>query len=138
MLWKIGKNQNIKFCIAKNWENHNMQKFTAGKYKQQQEYRSFTPSFVNNRFIWDNPQMDVLLEQTWHSTSAKNAHKLLQSMFVQPIVNANWAIKELGMAFSSANLLLKSLAELGILKETTDYSRNRLFVLEEYLNLFRD
>ena len=68
---------------------------------------------------------------------AKNAHKLLQSMFAQPIVNANWAAAELGMVFSSASLLLKSLTELGILKETTGFSRNRLFVLEEYLNLFR-
>ena len=69
---------------------------------------------------------------------AKNAHKLLQSMFAQPIVNANWTTEELGMAFSSASLLLKSLTELGILKETTGFSRNRLFVLEKYLNLFRD
>ena len=69
---------------------------------------------------------------------AKNAHKLLRSMFAQPIVNANWATGELGMAFSSASLLLKSLTELGILKETTGFSRNRLFVLEKYLNLFRD
>jgi Fic family protein len=69
---------------------------------------------------------------------AKNAHKLLRSMFAQPIVNANWATGELGMAFSSASFLLKSLTELGILKETTGFSRNRLFVLEKYLNLFRD
>ncbi len=68
---------------------------------------------------------------------AKNAHKLLQSMFAQPIVNANWTTEELGMAFSSASLLLKSLTELDILKETTGFSRNRLFVLEKYLNLFR-
>jgi hypothetical protein len=58
-------------------------------------------------------------------------------MCAQPIVNANWAAAELGMVFSSASLLLKSLTELGILKETTGFSRNRLFVLEEYLNLFR-
>ncbi|MDE0323095.1 MAG: Fic family protein [Candidatus Poribacteria bacterium] len=68
---------------------------------------------------------------------AKNAHKLLRSMFAQPIVNAKLATKELGMAFSSANLLLKSLTDLGILKEVTGFSRNRLFVLEKYLNLFR-
>ena len=68
---------------------------------------------------------------------AKSAHKLLQFMFTQPIVNAKLATKELGMAFSSANLLLKSLTDLGILKEVTGFSRNRLFVLEEYLNLFR-
>ena len=70
-------------------------------------------------------------------TRAKNANRLLQYMFAQPIVNAKSATKELGMAFSSANLLLKSLTELGILKEVTGYSRNRLFVLEKYLNLFR-
>ncbi|MCY3548952.1 MAG: Fic family protein [Candidatus Poribacteria bacterium] len=68
---------------------------------------------------------------------AKNAHKLLRSMFAQSIVNAKLATKELGMAFSSANLLLKSLTDLGILKEVTGFSRNRLFVLEKYLNLFR-
>lgn len=69
---------------------------------------------------------------------AKNAHKLLRSMFAQPIINANTAAEELGIVFSSANILLRSLVELGILKEVTGFSRNRLFVLEKYLNLFRD
>ena len=68
---------------------------------------------------------------------AKNAHKLLRFMFGQPIVNVKLATEELGIALSTVNLLLKSLTELGILKETTGYSRNRLFVLEKYLNLFR-
>ncbi len=68
---------------------------------------------------------------------AKSAHKLLQFMFTQPIVNTKRATKELGMVFSSTSLLLKSLTELGILKESTGFSRNRLFVLEKYLNLFR-
>ena len=69
---------------------------------------------------------------------AKNALKLLHFMYVTPIVNVRSVEKELDISFSSANRLLKSLTELGLLKETTDDSRNRLFVLEEYLNLFRD
>ena len=69
---------------------------------------------------------------------AKNAQKLLQHMYATPIVNARLVEKELDISFSSANRLLKSLTELGILKETTGFSRNRLFVLEKYLNLFRD
>ena len=69
---------------------------------------------------------------------AKNAQKLLQHMYATPIVNARLVEKELDISFSSANRLLKSLTELGILKETTGHSRNRLFVLEEYLNLFRN
>lgn len=69
---------------------------------------------------------------------AKNANRLLRSMFAQPIINAKTAAEELGIVFSSASTLLRSLVELGILKEITGYSRNRLFVLEKYLDLFRD
>ena len=68
---------------------------------------------------------------------AKNARRLLQLMYATPIVNVRLVEKELNISFSSANRLLKSLTELGVLKETTSYSRNRLFVLEKYLNLFR-
>ena len=69
---------------------------------------------------------------------AKSAHKLLQRMYATPIVKARLVEKELNISFSSANRLLKSLTELGVLKETTGHTRNRLFVLEKYLNLFRD
>ena len=68
---------------------------------------------------------------------AKNAQKLLRFMYATPIVNVRLVEKELGISFSSANRLLKSMTELGVLKETTEDSRNRLFVLEKYLNLFR-
>lgn len=68
---------------------------------------------------------------------AKNAQKLLQHMYATPIITARSVEKELDISFSSANRLLKSLTELGVLKETTSHSRNRLFVLEKYLNLFR-
>ena len=68
---------------------------------------------------------------------AKNAQKLLQFMYGTPIVNARSVEKELEISFSSANRLLKSLTELGMLREATAHSRNRLFILEKYLNLFR-
>ena len=69
---------------------------------------------------------------------AKNAQKLLQLMYGTPIFNARSVEKGLNISFSSANRLLKTLTELGVLKETTGHSRNRLFVLHKYLNLFRD
>ncbi|MDE0556155.1 MAG: Fic family protein [Candidatus Poribacteria bacterium] len=68
---------------------------------------------------------------------AKNAQKLLNFMYDDPIVSVNWVVEELNMNFPTANRLLKSLTELGVLKEITGFSRNRLFVLEKYLNLFR-
>ena len=68
---------------------------------------------------------------------SKNACKLLQRMYATPIVNARAVEKELNIGFSTANRLLKSLTELGVLKEITSHSRNRLFALEKYLYLFR-
>ena len=69
---------------------------------------------------------------------AENAQELLRFMYSIPIVNVKSVEKKLGMNYPTANRLLKSLTELGILKEITGHSRNRLFVLEKYLNLFRN
>ncbi len=68
---------------------------------------------------------------------AKNAQELLRFMYSMPIVNVKLVEIGLDMNFATANRLLKSLTDLGILKEVTGFSRNRLFVLEEYLKLFR-
>jgi len=68
---------------------------------------------------------------------AKKAQKLLLYMFSHPIVNNKNVVKELSVSFNSANRLIKSLMELGLLTESTGFSRNRLFVLKEYLDLFK-
>lgn len=70
-------------------------------------------------------------------TRAKKAQKLLLYMFSHPIVSNKIVVKELGLSFNSANRLIKSLIDLGLLSEITGFSRNRLFVLKEYLDLFK-
>ncbi len=70
-------------------------------------------------------------------TRAKNAQRLLLFMFSRPIVNTKNVEKQLQISFNSANRLLKALVDLKILKELTGFSRNRLFVLDEYLDLFK-
>lgn len=68
---------------------------------------------------------------------AKNAQRLLLFMFSRPVVNAKTAEKELEISFNSANRLLKALVDLKVINEMTGFSRNRLFVLYEYLDLFK-
>ena len=55
-------------------KNDNMKNFTAGTYKQQREYKSFTPSFVNCYFAWENPEIDVLLEKAGRILGELNAY----------------------------------------------------------------
>jgi cell filamentation protein, protein adenylyltransferase len=66
----------------------------------------------------------------------KNARKLLLYMFSAPIISNKIITEELKISFNSANRLIKALLNLGILKELTGHARNRLFSLNEYLNLF--
>lgn len=68
---------------------------------------------------------------------AKKAQKLLLFMFSRPIVDNKKIMKELGISFNSANRLIKALVDLGLLTEITGFSRNRMFELKEYLDLFK-
>lgn len=68
---------------------------------------------------------------------AKKAQKLLLFMFSNPIIDNKKVMKELDVSFNSANRLIKALIDLGLLVEITGFSRNRLFELKEYLDLFR-
>ncbi|MEI7580090.1 MAG: Fic family protein [bacterium] len=39
-----------------------MKNFTSGKYTQQFEYQSFSPSLINRNFTWEDKEIDVYLE----------------------------------------------------------------------------
>lgn len=70
-------------------------------------------------------------------SKAKTAQKFLLYLFSNPIVNTKIAVRELDVTFSTANRLIGDFVKLGMLNEITGYSRNRFFVLKEYLDLFK-
>jgi Fic family protein len=53
------------------------QNFKAGTYKQQYQYKSFSPTFVNGSYQWNDPQIDVLLEEAVRYLGELNAYSLL-------------------------------------------------------------
>ncbi len=55
----------------------NLKDFKAGDYKQQYQYRSFTPSSVNHSWVWDDPKINTLLEQATQSLGELNAFSLI-------------------------------------------------------------
>jgi Fic family protein len=62
---------------------------------------------------------------------------LLQRLFERPTITVNQAKELLQVSFKSANDLINEFVRIGILKEMTGQNRNRVFVFEEYLALFR-
>ena len=67
-----------------------------------------------------------------------NAKKLLPFLFAKPIVTAAEVEKMLGIVTQTANDLIKDMATIGMFSEITGKQKNRIFVLKEYLDLFRD
>lgn len=68
---------------------------------------------------------------------AKLAHTLLLQLFTNPAVDTAMAADKLGIGLSSANRLVNDLAKKEVLREITGYSRNRMFVLHAYIDLFK-
>ncbi len=67
----------------------------------------------------------------------ERAHRLLLHLFSKPIVNVKGVAKVLGVQYVAANRLIDDFVRLGILKEKTGFSRNRLFAMDDYIALFR-
>ena len=53
------------------------QNFKAGAYKQQYDYKSFSPTLVNVAYEWGDPQVDVLLEDATRYLGELNAYSRL-------------------------------------------------------------
>ncbi|MBQ4650123.1 MAG: Fic family protein [Firmicutes bacterium] len=54
-----------------------------------------------------------------------------------PIMDIGRTAKELGISYNTASAAVHRLMELGILNETANRARNRVFVYEEYINILK-
>ena len=69
---------------------------------------------------------------------AGNAQILMRHLYKNPIVSADRVRSVVEVSMPTAYSLINALEKRGILKEVTGAERNRLFMFEEYVNLFRE
>ncbi len=69
---------------------------------------------------------------------AVNGKRLLELLYSKPKINSKTVSDELKISVVSTNGLIKAFVEIGILEEKTGFNRNRYYVFEEYVKIFRN
>ncbi len=70
--------------------------------------------------------------------AAGNGHRVLEHLYLHPIISVNEVQRLIGTTYPTANNLVARLVNCGILDEFTARSRNRRFIHRSYVNLFLD
>ncbi|MCK5538601.1 MAG: Fic family protein, partial [Bacteroidales bacterium] len=55
----------------------NIKNYQAGTYKQQYQYRSFSPTKINETITWDDPQINTMLEDATRALGELNAFTMI-------------------------------------------------------------
>lgn len=85
-------------------------------------------------------QLKKTLEEKLQAEFGRRSHsalKLMQQLFVHPVITIAQAQKISGLSKKAANELVAIFTKQKILNEITGQTRNRVFVFERYLTLFR-
>ena len=80
---------------------------------------------------------DVENKLTKIGKKAANGQRLLELLYSKPKVNSKLVSEELEVTPATANGVLKAFVEVEILQEKTGFNRNRFYVFEDYIKIFR-
>jgi Fic family protein len=80
-------------------------------------------------------ERDVL--PRFSSRRQKNAHALMRHLYARPVVDVKWTAEMTGASINTASALITDMVAFGVLREITGQRRNRLFLFNDYLELFR-
>ena len=69
--------------------------------------------------------------------ASKTAKEIFNYLEKNPIIDIGKTSEELSLAFSTVSAGVKRLEECGILVQTNNASRNRVFAYEDYLGILR-
>lgn len=82
-------------------------------------------------------QKNVEKKLTKIGKKAANGQRLLELLYSTPKVSAKFISDKLDVSTATANGLLKAFVDIGILEEKTGFNRNRFYVFEDYIKIFR-
>jgi Fic family protein len=68
--------------------------------------------------------------------AAANGHRILESLYRNPILSVTGAKEQLGVTYPAASNIINRLVELGLLHELTGNRRNRIYRYDPYIQLF--
>ena len=68
--------------------------------------------------------------------AARNGHRVLQHLYVRPVVSSREIQTLLGTTFAGANQVVHRLVTIGVLVEITGQARHRRFRYELYVRVF--
>ena len=57
----------------------NFKDFKSGTHKQQDQYKSFSPAPIDHAWVWDDPQINVLIEEATKSLGELNGFSRIVS-----------------------------------------------------------
>jgi Fic family protein len=80
-------------------------------------------------------EYEVLVRQDF-GRRAHHGLQLLHALLQNPVMRIDDAVAATGLSYKSANDLTEKMIASGMLAEITGQHRNRIFVLERYLNAF--
>ena len=104
--------------------------FLSGVIETSKQGKQTLQSIVELRERYENKIITL-------NSRAESGKKLLLFLFSNPIISIPQASEHLNMKYERVSRLIQKFQDFGFLKELTGFSRNRLFILYEYLNLFK-
>jgi Fic family protein len=81
-------------------------------------------------------QYELVIDRQLGIKRQKAAKELLVQLFSRPVVTVKDISEIMNVTFQTASVFAKEFEKYGLLKERTGFSKNRIFSLHEYLDLF--
>ena len=99
----------------------------------------FVPMYVRKEALLSSQieGTQATLEDVLDPLIEKNAKEIFDYLEKNPIIDIKKTSEELSLAFSTVSASVKRLEECGILVQTNNANRNRVFAYEDYLGILR-